>query len=39
MTALGGLAASFLVLAFTRFGVAFGETGAIGGLIALLTPW
>lgn len=29
MTALGGLAASFLVLAFTRFGVAFGEAGAI----------
>jgi predicted MFS family arabinose efflux permease len=29
MTALGGLAASFLILAFTRFGVAFGEAGAI----------
>lgn len=29
MTALGGLAASFLLLAFTRFGVAFGEAGAI----------
>lgn len=29
MTALGGLAASFLVLAFTRLGVAFGEAGAI----------
>lgn len=28
MTALGGLAASFLFLAFTRFGVAFGEAGA-----------
>jgi predicted MFS family arabinose efflux permease len=27
MTALGGLAASFLFLAFTRFGVAFGEAG------------
>lgn len=29
MTALGGLAANFLALAFTRFGVAFGEAGAI----------
>lgn len=28
MTALGGLATSFLLLAFTRFGVAFGEAGA-----------
>ncbi len=28
MTALGGMAASFLFLAFTRFGVAFGEAGA-----------
>ncbi|CCV13958.1 MFS transporter [Mesorhizobium sp. STM 4661] len=28
MTALGGIAASFLFLAFTRFGVAFGEAGA-----------
>ncbi|MCQ1572211.1 MFS transporter [Neorhizobium galegae] len=27
MTALGGLAASFLFLAFSRFGVAFGEAG------------
>lgn len=27
MTMLGGLAASFLLLAFTRFGVAFGEAG------------
>ncbi|WP_375284136.1 MFS transporter [Sphingobium yanoikuyae] len=27
MTALGGVAASFMVLAFTRFGVAFGEAG------------
>lgn len=27
MTALGGLAASFLFLAFTRLGVAFGEAG------------
>jgi predicted MFS family arabinose efflux permease len=29
MTALGGIVASFLFLAFTRFGVAFGEAGAI----------
>ncbi len=29
MTALGGIAASFLFLAFTRFGVAFGEAGAM----------
>lgn len=29
MTALGGIAASFLFLALTRFGVAFGEAGAI----------
>jgi predicted MFS family arabinose efflux permease len=29
MTALGGLAASFLFLAFTRFGVAFGEAAVI----------
>lgn len=28
MTALGGIAMSFLFLAFTRFGVAFGEAGA-----------
>lgn len=28
MTSFGGLAASFLFLAFTRFGVAFGEAGA-----------
>ncbi|APZ52265.1 MFS transporter [Salipiger abyssi] len=28
MTALGGLATSFLFLALTRFGVAFGEAGA-----------
>lgn len=28
MTALGGMAASFLFLAFTRFGVASGEAGA-----------
>ncbi|MFE0753236.1 MFS transporter [Inquilinus sp. NPDC058860] len=28
MTALGGLAASFLFLGLTRFGVAFGEAGA-----------
>ena len=29
MTALGGLAASFVVLALTRFGVAFGEAGGM----------
>jgi predicted MFS family arabinose efflux permease len=29
MTTLGGFAASFLALAFTRFGVAFGEAGAV----------
>lgn len=29
MTALGGLAAGFLFLAFTRLGVAFGEAGAV----------
>lgn len=29
MTALGGLAASFVVLALTRFGVAVGEAGAL----------
>lgn len=28
MTTLGGMAASFLILAFTRFGVASGEAGA-----------
>lgn len=36
MTALGGLATSFLVLAFTRFGVAFGEAGAIPASHALI---
>lgn len=29
MTTLGGFAAGFLALAFTRFGVAFGEAGAV----------
>jgi len=29
MTSLGGLAASFVFLAMTRFGVAFGEAGAM----------
>jgi predicted MFS family arabinose efflux permease len=36
MTALGGLAASFLFLAFTRFGVAFGEAGATPSAHALI---
>lgn len=36
MTALGGLAASFLFLALTRFGVAFGEAGAIPAGHALI---
>lgn len=36
MTALGGIAASFLFLAFTRFGVAFGEAGAIPAGHALI---
>lgn len=36
MTSLGGLAASFLVLALTRFGVAFGEAGAIPAGHALI---
>jgi len=36
MTALGGLAASFLFLAFTRFGVAFGEGGAVPSGHALI---
>lgn len=36
MTALGGLAASFLVLAFTRFGVAVGEAGAMPSGHALI---
>ncbi|MDP1617974.1 MFS transporter [Phenylobacterium sp.] len=41
MTALGGMAASFLFLALTRFGVAVGEAGAIPSghaLIARLVP-
>jgi predicted MFS family arabinose efflux permease len=36
MTALGGLAASFLLLALTRFGVAFGEAGAVPAGHALI---
>lgn len=36
MTAFGGLAASFLVLAFTRFGVAFGEAGATPAAHAII---
>ncbi|WP_249694350.1 MFS transporter [Stappia sp. WLB 29] len=36
MTALGGLAASFLLLAVTRFGVAFGEAGAVPAGHALI---
>lgn len=36
MTALGGFAASFLVLALSRFGVAFGEAGAIPSGHALI---
>ncbi len=36
MTMFGGLAASFLVLALTRFGVAFGEAGAIPAGHALI---
>ncbi|TCT03250.1 putative MFS family arabinose efflux permease [Aquabacter spiritensis] len=36
MTALGGLAASFLVLAFTRFGVAFGEAGGLPSAHAII---
>jgi predicted MFS family arabinose efflux permease len=36
MTALGGFAASFLYLAITRFGVAFGEAGAIPASHALI---
>ena len=36
MTALGGLAASFLFLAVTRFGVAFGEAGATPSAHALI---
>ncbi|MDY6960642.1 MFS transporter [Pseudorhizobium marinum] len=37
MTALGGLAANFLVLAFSRFGVAFGEAGATPASHAIIT--
>ncbi|MFK4808761.1 MFS transporter [Devosia sp. ZW T5_3] len=36
MTALGGIAASFMLLALTRFGVAFGEAGAIPAGHALI---
>lgn len=36
MTALGGFAASFVLLAFTRFGVAFGEAGAVPAGHALI---
>lgn len=36
MTALGGFVASFLFLAFTRFGVAFGEAGATPSAHALI---
>lgn len=36
MTALGGLAASFLLLAFTRFGVAFGEAGGTPSAHAII---
>lgn len=36
MTALGGLATSFMFLALTRFGVAFGEAGAIPAGHALI---
>ncbi|MDX6804881.1 MFS transporter [Terrihabitans rhizophilus] len=36
MTALGGISASFLFLAMTRFGVAFGEAGAIPAGHALI---
>ncbi len=36
MTALGGLAASFLFLALTRFGVAIGEAGAIPSAHAVI---
>jgi len=41
MTALGGMAASFLFLALTRFGVAVGEAGAVPSghaLIVRLVP-
>ncbi|MGK6316034.1 MFS transporter [Neorhizobium sp. DT-125] len=36
MTTFGGFAASFLLLAFTRFGVAFGEAGAVPAGHALI---
>ncbi|MBP1848213.1 putative MFS family arabinose efflux permease [Rhizobium petrolearium] len=36
MTALGGVAASFMFLALTRFGVAFGEAGAVPAGHALI---
>ncbi|MDP5280092.1 MFS transporter [Sphingomonas sp. DG1-23] len=36
MTSLGGLAASFLFLAITRFGVALGEAGAIPSAHAII---
>ncbi|MBW9052412.1 MFS transporter [Rhizobium mesosinicum] len=36
MTTLGGFAASFLFLALTRFGVAFGEAGAVPAGHALI---
>ena len=36
MTALGGFAASFLLLALTRFGVAFGEAGGMPAGHALI---
>lgn len=36
MTALGGLATSFLILALTRFGVAFGEAGGMPAGHALI---
>ncbi|WKL56092.1 MFS transporter [Asticcacaulis sp. ZE23SCel15] len=41
MTAMGGMAASFVFLALTRFGVAFGEAGAIPSghaIIARIIP-
>ncbi|WP_232494549.1 MFS transporter [Novosphingobium kaempferiae] len=37
MTALGGIAGSFALLAATRFGVALGEAGAIPSAHALIT--
>lgn len=36
MTTLGGFAASFMLLAFTRLGVAFGEAGAVPAGHALI---